>query len=319
MITNFNQEIDISNKLVLSWGKYLFPNVDVKSLDDHTIINHFLLELDNSKFEIEVNNIKLSESTFYYYRRGLINSFFRLFNLSKKNLIKSWFTREEEQLVEFAELYLTEKNHIGSLYKERSINKLYNLYIANKCSLHIPKTIVTINKDLLLKKKNEWGKIIVKPLSELKPVFLEGGGVLNPQGTQLIEENEILELDDIFFPSLFQKYEQKQFEIRSFFVYDKFFSMAIFSQGSEKTKIDYRNYNYEYPNRCVPFQLPLTIENRLKKMFKIIDINTGSIDLIVNEKNEYVFLEVNHSGQFDWVSKNCNYYIEEYLANLMFQ
>ena len=46
-------------------------------------------------------------------------------------------------------------------------------------------------------------------------------------------------------------------------------------------------------------------------------INTGSIDLIYSLSNEYVFLEVNPQGQFDWLSKNCNYYIEKDIAELL--
>jgi hypothetical protein len=37
--------------------------------------------------------------------------------------------------------------------------------------------------------------------------------------------------------------------------------------------------------------------------------------MIVTPEGEYVFLEVNPTGQFGWVSDNCNYYLEEKIAN----
>ena len=47
------------------------------------------------------------------------------------------------------------------------------------------------------------------------------------------------------------------------------------------------------------------------------NLDTGSIDIVVTKKEEYVFLEVNPVGQFGWVSSNCNYYLEEKVANYL--
>ena len=54
-------------------------------------------------------------------------------------------------------------------------------------------------------------------------------------------------------PIFVQEYIEKQFEIRVFFFNEMLFSMAIFSQNDMKTKVDFRNYNSERPNRCIPF------------------------------------------------------------------
>lgn len=43
-------------------------------------------------------------------------------------------------------------------------------------------------------------------------------------------------------------------------------------------------------------------------------MNTGSIDIVVTKDKRYVFLEINHVGQFGWLSENCNYYIEKHIA-----
>jgi D-alanine-D-alanine ligase-like ATP-grasp enzyme len=48
-----------------------------------------------------------------------------------------------------------------------------------------------------------------------------------------------------------------------------------------------------------------------------LNLDTGSIDMILDRKNEYVFLEVNPTGQFGWLSKSCNYYIEKEVAKHM--
>jgi hypothetical protein len=43
------------------------------------------------------------------------------------------------------------------------------------------------------------------------------------------------------------------------------------------------------------------------------------VDLIYTPDGEYVFLEVNPMGQFHWLSENCNYYLEEFIANQLAQ
>lgn len=97
----------------------------------------------------------------------------------------------------------------------------------------------------------------------------------------------------------------------------KFYSMAIFSQNDNQTSVDFRNYNYNKPNRKVPFQLPMEIEKKLDILMKKLDFNSGSIDMIVTVENEYVFLEVNPLGQFSMTSFPCNYNVEKIIAEYL--
>jgi glutathione synthase/RimK-type ligase-like ATP-grasp enzyme len=133
-------------------------------------------------------------------------------------------------------------------------------------------------------------------------------------GTHLLTIDNIDNISNHFFPTYFQKYIEKEFELRIFYLKGKFYSMAIFSQNDIKTTIDYRNYNKEKPNRNIPFQLPKDLEKKLHFFMKKSALDTGSIDMIKDTNGQYVFLEVNPVGQFDWLSINCNYYIEEKIA-----
>ena len=91
--------------------------------------------------------------------------------------------------------------------------------------------------------------------------------------------------------------------------------MAIFSQNNEKTKLDFRNYDYSFPNRKTPFILPSKIEKKIRNFMNFIKLNCGSLDLILTPNSEYVFLEVNPVGQFGMVSSPCNYELEKKIAN----
>ena len=179
-----------------------------------------------------------------------------------------------------------------------------------------PPTVITTTKKELVDFYRINGKIITKPIS-YTPTFTQDNNSYTNNGTHLVNINDIEELDDTFSPTCFQKYIDKQFEVRVFYLKGKLYSMAIFSQMNEKTKIDFRNYDYGNPNRTVPYQLPKSIEEKIKKILLYLKYDTCSIDIIYSTDNEYYFLEINPSGQFEWLSENCNYYIEKDIAKYL--
>jgi len=73
-------------------------------------------------------------------------------------------------------------------------------------------------------------------------------------------------------------------------------------------------YNKKNPNRNVPFNLPSNITNQVCKLMKELNLETGSLDIVLTKNKEYYFLEVNPVGQFAQVSMPSNYYIEQYIA-----
>jgi len=120
-----------------------------------------------------------------------------------------------------------------------------------------------------------------------------------------------------FFPSLFQEEVKKKYELRIFYFLGEFYSSAIFSQGNNKTEVDFRNYDKEKPNRVVPYQLPIDLGQKLKTLMDELNLETGSIDMIVTPEKKYVFLEVNPIGQFNQVSIPCNYFLEKKIADYL--
>lgn len=135
--------------------------------------------------------------------------------------------------------------------------------------------------------------------------------------TTLIEEEHLHKIPNCFLPSMIQKAIPKQFEVRVFFLMGECYSMAIMSQDDKDTKTDYRKYNFGNPNRFLPFQLPEDIKKKVVDLMARLSLNTGSIDFILTPENEYVFLEVNPTGQFGMVDYSCNYGLHEKVANLL--
>jgi glutathione synthase/RimK-type ligase-like ATP-grasp enzyme len=129
-----------------------------------------------------------------------------------------------------------------------------------------------------------------------------------------LERSDFKNIPNLFFPSLFQEKIKKKFEIRVFFLLGECYSMAIFSQNDDETKVDFRRYNLEKQNYRVPYNLPENIKNKIKIFMKNQGLNTGSLDIILSEEMKYYFLEVNPVGQFGMVSYPCNFKLEKRIA-----
>lgn len=203
--------------------------------------------------------------------------------------------------------YLT---NIGLL----NVNKLIILNEAKKHKLEVPEFLLTNRKKHLLAFHTR-KKIILKDLDE--PFTYQSDNVMYASYGELLSLNAINKFPDIFFLSFFQEYIDKDYEIRSFFLNNKIYSMAIFSQRDERTKIDLRRHNNKNINRTVPYQLPYDIEKKLIKFMNSLKLKTGSIDILKSINGKYYFLEVNPVGQFGMVSGPCNYNIEFEIAKYL--
>jgi ATP-GRASP peptide maturase of grasp-with-spasm system len=132
--------------------------------------------------------------------------------------------------------------------------------------------------------------------------------------TEMLGPHSLEGVAEPMTPSFFQRYIDKDFELRIFFLDDAFDAMAIFSQSDDQTKVDYRKYNMVKPNRVIPFQLPPEIEDKLSRLAAELGLNTGSFDMIVDKAGQYYLLEVNPVGQFGNHSDSCNLAIDRRIA-----
>jgi ATP-GRASP peptide maturase of grasp-with-spasm system len=309
-----SEAADKSTDDVLSWIKYLNPAKKVEQMFDNYMINSIKIELSNKHgVGLTINGKKLNKDTAFWYRRGELK--FEQFE---------FMSMQNEVEIKIAQEYLGPILSFinGKIYK-KGINKFTDNYLGklevlNICTdlqLSIPDTLITDNIEEVRQFLNKYKKIICKPV---KNPFINSNygdksiGFYGP--SELITQENLFCMPDSFIPCMFQEYIEKKIEIRTFFLFDDFFSMAIFSQNNPKTVVDYRNYDRENPNRNVPFVLPKIIEKKLNDLMSLIRLNCGSIDIIVTPENKFVFLEVNPIGQFQWLSRNCNYKIEKKIA-----
>lgn len=205
--------------------------------------------------------------------------------------------------------------------KNSAPNKLVVLKMAVEAGLDVPDTLVTADPDELRRFIEKHGAVITKPIGDMLLVSFDE----REHGTYTsVIDDEFLAQHRQYaaFPSLYQEKLEKRYEVRTFYLDGKCYSMAMFTQQKVATQSDFRKYCYEDPNREVPYQLPASIEASIKELMDNLHLDTGSIDIVRTLDGRYVFLEVNPVGQFGMVSVPCNYHLErkvaKYLANSLY-
>jgi len=313
----FTVKTDRASDSIIEYIRYFCSENYVKRIlgDSYSYIN---IEINNCKHNISLGkinegNINVNHRS-AFLRRGLL-SFdvpFKI-NMYNENITKH-ISKEFTFLRDFVYSYALK---LGSMHKEIHNNKLSNLLLARDCGIKVPPTLITTSKLELEKFYQKHTKILTKPIHNGHLYFEEEQFVYSCKGILFLGKEEMKEIGDEFCVSLFQAYTEKELELRIFFLDKEIYPMAIFSQLDEKTKYDFRNYNHIKPNRNVPFKLPQSFKKKLEKFIDEIDLNTGSIDVILTPENEFYFLEVNPTGQFGWVSQNCNFYLEKEIAKYL--
>lgn len=222
-----------------------------------------------------------------------------------------WLTLEATRLREYIYYRLYKKIPVNLGKPSFDFNRLEILEMARQCGLQVPRFAVVTNMNDVYHYCNLWGHCVSKAISN--GLYNEVNYKRFYTYTELINPED-LEPNVNIFPSLISECVEKAYEIRSFYLAGDFYSMSIFSQSDELTKIDFRKYAN---NRNEPFELPAIIKNKTRKLFQMIGINTGSIDYMVTNTGDYVFLEINPVGQYGMTDYPCNFELDYRIANYL--
>ena len=295
---------DYSTSEVISW----FIKKDVKFLRVNKGELEKIVFVNNSfQLFIKGESYSLNEFKFIWYRKGDLFP-----NYLKENTeMNSFLFQENKNLKEYFYYLLHKIPHLNS-YEKGDINKLIVLDKAKEVGLKTPNFFITSEKE-------DFQKIKSKQKTELITKTISGNPSFSTALKRYVMYTKKVETitDDRFFPSLFQQYIKKKYELRIFYLGGVFFSMAIFPK-SHSSMIDIRNEK-EASNRNMPYKLPKKIEEKIIKLMKSLDLESGSIDMLVTEEEHYYFLEVNPVGQFGYVAEPCNYNINEMIANYIIE
>ena len=278
-------------------------NIDFFRIDTEKIIQEYNLTFDSKNLNYLVKNDS---------REEIIDSSWNIWNrrLLDPDFIKKVPKNIEELIFEETErtwnglLTSHDGKVINNPYNQLNANnKINQLILAskNKENVYVPKTLVTNDSSRVRKFYEENnGNICFK--------LQKGIIVDSPEGYLTVYTNKVTEEQMknsnliSSHPCLFQEYIEKEFEVRIVSTEKENIGVAIDSQNSKISKVDFRKYDFDNV-KYSPIKIPQNVEKFCSNMLKHYGLNFGVFDFIFSKKGEYSFLELNSNGQWLWLEE----------------
>ena len=189
-------------------------------------------------------------------------------------------------------------NNPADIYKAEI--KPYQLFIANKLGMKIPKTIVT---NVTLNSDFEF-----QAIKSIDTAIVTNGDNEGFVYTEIYEKNELKEVK-YTSPFFIQQGLVPKIDIRVTVIENDVVAIRITSD--KDIDEDWRRYKNELTYSV--FELPKTVHDFCIKYTKKLNLNFGAIDLVLHN-NEYYFIEINPTGEWSWLQKNTGYKFDELIV-----
>ena len=227
--------------------------------------------------------------------------------------------------VEVAEFMFNEERVFYSvissqLYGKRLLNSFNQIYFckiealqkAKEIGINVPDSTI-LNSVNLLKKATKKSKIITKPLFNI----IDTKSKLSML-TRLISEDDSNGLPSFFYPSLVQAYIHTIYEIRSVYLLGEIYSCILVPRYKTNNLPDYRGSIYGDLG-LEPIKTNAALKRKIISLMEKLEINFCSLDLLVDEDEQYHLIDINPFGQYGMVSVKYNNIIDikiaKYLGN----
>ncbi|TRW27121.1 hypothetical protein FMM05_00270 [Flavobacterium zepuense] len=261
----------------------------------------------DSKKDVSIDLLRIRA---VYFRRPEIIVHSQGLSSGEINFIKSelWFTLEALYKILNKAFWINTVDDI-----RRAENKVYQLLLAQEIGFDIPNTILT-NKPESAKKfyDSNDAKCIIKPIkSGLIAAEIEEGVIFTSE----------LELDEskaervAQCPVYLQNLITKTADLRITVVGNKIFGALIHSQVGEESSVDWRRASHPLKHSVI--DIPEDIKQKCLALTKKLNLNFGAIDFILDQNQEYVFLEINPNGQWAWIERQLNFNISDEITSLL--
>jgi hypothetical protein len=194
-------------------------------------------------------------------------------------------------------------------------HKASQLRLAGALGFELPPTLVTTSPaDFLAFYRAHDGNVVSK-LANI--AFMRAVGRTFARYTEIVSRRDLGYASAVrYCPVIFQAYVPKRVELRVTVVGRRAFAAEIRSQGSHRTRHDWRHYDF-YGTQYAPHDLPPDVEGRCVRLVERLGLTYGAIDMIVTPDGRYVFLEINPSGQYLWIEAATGLPISDAVCDLL--
>lgn len=189
--------------------------------------------------------------------------------------------------------------------------KPIQLATASRSGLGVPDTMIT-NEPSAVRSFVSRRKTITKLL---------GASSIYEQGqrkvgfTRLVDETDLADLRGLEVTThCFQSWVPKSFETRVIVVGETMTAVAIHSGGPSSYidwRTDYDALSYEL------IDLPEDVGNGVRRLMDSFGLTYGALDFVVTPDDEWIFLEVNPTGQYGWIEGETGVSLTDQLADLL--
>lgn len=192
--------------------------------------------------------------------------------------------------------------------------KPVQLATATRCGLRVPPTLVTNSAGAARRFATgaRAGGVVTKMLGA--PGIFELGG-RRVAFTSRVNAADLADLRGIEVTAhQFQHWVTKRYEVRVIVIGEQVFPVAIHA-GSAAARIDWRA---DY--KALRYELvdpPAQVVAGIELVMKELSLSYGAFDFVVTPAGEWVFLEVNPSGQYGWLETETNAPMSAALARLL--
>lgn len=191
---------------------------------------------------------------------------------------------------------------------DEAARKVYQLQVARQVGLRTPETRITNSP--------EEARLFIEQRGPTRTVYKAFSGTERAwRETRLLKPEEMDQLANVqYTPVIFQEYIQAGVDLRITVVGERIFPAAIHSQETEY-KVDFRMDMQAA--RFEALELPRQVDTRLRDLMSRLGLVYGAIDMRRTPDGEYVFLEINPSGQWLFVEERTGQPITDAMAALM--
>ena len=194
-------------------------------------------------------------------------------------------------------------------------NKLHQLRVAKEVGLVIPPTLVTNNPQQVREFFYDvGGKMVAKLLTPLS-YSMKGSSFFFY--TSEVKEEDLLEIETLrHSPMIFQEQIPKLRELRVVYVDGSLFVGALDASSYAASTVDWRRAS---PVACQwqTHELPTSVTSPLKAFMARFGLVFGAFDFIETPSGEYIFLEVNPTGEWGMLERDLDYPISMAIAKAL--
>jgi glutathione synthase/RimK-type ligase-like ATP-grasp enzyme len=198
---------------------------------------------------------------------------------------------------------------------QKANNKFFQLEAAKAAGIRVPRTLITNDPERMKEFYRKAGTgVIAKMLTQLQSSM---NGTSFFVYTSKVTEDHLEDADMLTdCPMTFQEYVEKDHELRIIYIDGEFYTGKIDASASMMGKVDWRKsqpgeVSWEHS------ELPVEIKEKLSGLMGATGLVYGAIDMIFSTEGEYVFLEVNPTGEWGMLQRDLGLPISDAIARAL--